>query len=600
MTTQQDYDCAILGSGIGGSMLASILARHGRSVLLVDAGTHPRFAIGEATTPDTSFRMKLLSMKYDVPEILNLSTFHKLRDHVSPACGVKRAFSFLYHRDGEEQTPEESHQYPTLAPPMGPDCHLFRQDTDAYMMSVAVGYGATIRQQCRIESITFPDDPAEAGSGTEEGSGDDRVTLMSAAGETFRARYLVDAAGFRSPLAQQFDLRDAPDRVETNSRAIFTHMLGVEHYDALFEGAGGQESSRYGLKYPLSQSTLHHVFEGGWFWVIPFNNHDDSTNPLCSVGLMLNRELHPETGMDPEEEFFSFVERFPSMRRQFENARAVRGWVSTGRVGYSSRQLVGDRYCLLAHAAGFIDPLFSSGLNLTTSHVDILARHLLEAFDDGDFSAARFRPVEERFRNSFRVFDEVVASSFVSFRDYELWDAWFRVWVVGLLVSTCLNAKLYLRYLETGDPAVLEESNHPPYTGALGTELGYFKAYYENALEIIRQVRDGELEPKPAAKALRKIWRHAHVVPTTWDWSNPQVRTTPAFTVWGVTKLYFWYRLRAPRSIDRALFGWSPITAYRYILRSIWEISRSSTRRRRQYVRDVFKAWNRDWSREAN
>ena len=95
MSTDTDYDVIILGTGIGGSMLGAILAKHHLNVLMLDAETHPRFAIGEATTPDTNFRLKLLSHKYDVPEIAHLSAFHPTRDFISPACGVKRAFSFL-------------------------------------------------------------------------------------------------------------------------------------------------------------------------------------------------------------------------------------------------------------------------------------------------------------------------------------------------------------------------------------------------------------------------------------------------------------------------------------------------------------------------
>lgn len=580
MSERTDFDCLILGSGLGGSMLAAILARHGRSVLLIDAGTHPRFAIGEATTPDTSFRLKLVSLKYDVPEILNLSTFHKLRDHVSPACGVKRSFSFLYQRQGEEQNPEESHQYPTLAPPMGPDCHFFRQDTDSYMLSVAVGYGAKVRQQVSIRDIQIDDGG---------------VRLESDRGEVFSGRYLVDAAGFRSPVADKLDLRADPDSMLTNARTIFNHMVGVRHYDEV-----GQDPAAYGLKYPLSQGTLHHVFEGGWFWIIPFNNHHDAVNPLCSVGLMLNRELYPETGMDAETEFFSFVDRFPSMRRQFEGATAVRNWVTTRRVSYHSHTVVGDRYCLLAHAAGFVDPLFSSGLNLTTGHVDILSRHLLVAFDDGDFSASRFAAVESFFLTGEKVFDQVVGGAFTAFRDFDLWDAWYRMWVVALLVGTCYNAKLYLRYLQTGDRRLLEASQHPPYTGVLGSAFPQFRPLFDRHIELMQQVREGSLDSKTAAAEMRGLWRGIDFVPTYFDWSNPRVRTTPAFTVMGVTRMYFWYFFKAPKEIYRALFDWSPLTAYRYILRSVWATRRSSARRRRQYVRDVFKAWNLDWLRRTS
>ena len=207
------YDCIILGSGIGGTMLGAILARHGLKILLLDSVAHPRFAIGEATTPDTNLRLKLLSVKYDLPAIDHLSAFETLRDNVSPACGVKRAFSFLYHRDGQEQQPLESQQYPTLAPPMGADCHFFRQDTDAYMLTVALKYGARVRQQTRVAEIDF---------------GEDEVSVTTQKGERFRAAYLVDATGMRSVLAEKLELREDPTgRFRTNSRAIYTHMVGV-------------------------------------------------------------------------------------------------------------------------------------------------------------------------------------------------------------------------------------------------------------------------------------------------------------------------------------------------------------------------------------
>ena len=44
-------DVLILGSGFGGSLLALILARAGKLVAMVDRSRHPRFAIGESSTP---------------------------------------------------------------------------------------------------------------------------------------------------------------------------------------------------------------------------------------------------------------------------------------------------------------------------------------------------------------------------------------------------------------------------------------------------------------------------------------------------------------------------------------------------------------------
>jgi FADH2 O2-dependent halogenase len=574
------YDCIILGSGIGGSMLGAILARHGRSVLLLDSAAHPRFAIGEATTPDTNLRLKLLALKHDVPEIDHLSAFEPLRDNVSPACGVKRAFSFLYHRDGQQQQPLESQQYPTLAPPMGADCHFFRQDTDAYMLTVALNYGARVRQQTHVSEIHL---------------GEDEVSVTTQKGETFTAAYLVDATGMRSVLAEKLQLRQGAAPFATNSRAIYTHMTGVKPYDQV-----GAPRSEHGHKYPLCQSTLHHIFEGGWFWVIPFNNHRESTNPLCSVGLVLNREVHPETGMDAEEEFWHHVHRFPHVVRQFENAQPVRNWTSTGRLQYGARTINGPRWCLLSHAGFFIDPLYSTGLALTTATVDLLSRQLLAAFRTQDFSAESFAHLNEFFHQNIAYLDSVVAGSFVAFRDAELWDAWFRVWVVALLIGTELSANVYLSYLETKDPRILEESWQDPYTTLLGGAFPEWRAVYEEARGWMDRVRCGEVEPQAAAAGIRGLMKDLPFVPTYWRWHDPRVRTTPAFTVWGMTRMYAWYFLRTPRALRKRLYNWSPLTAYGVILRSLRQNSRLALSRKRRYVRDVFRAWNDDWRPAEN
>lgn len=579
MQNNEEHDVIILGTGIGGTMLGAILARHKLSVLMLDSETHPRFAIGEATTPDTNFRLKLLALKYDLPEISFLSAFQPLRDNISPACGVKRAFSFLYQREGKDQIPTETHQYPTIAPPMGPDCHFFRQDTDAYMMTVAASYGAKVQQKTRIAEMDIQDD---------------HVTLTSEKGETFRGKYLVDGTGMKSVLSHKFGLRDDPEKFRTNTRAIFTHMVGVRLYDQV-----GASRKKHGLKYPLSQSTLHHVFEGGWFWIIPFNNHQDSTNPLCSVGLVLNRRLHPETGRDPEEEFWSYVNKFPDMVRQFEGAQAIRGWVGTGRLQYGSTNITGHRYSLLSHAGFFIDPLYSTGLALTTAWVDLLGGQLLKAFESGDFSVSSFEHLNQFFKNNISYADEVVSSSFVAFRDFDLWDAWYRVWVVALLIGTSLNAGLYLKYRRTKDKRILDECSKEPYSVLLGGKFPEFQKLYRVALAEMDRVRDGQTTPAEAAQKIRSLFKGIKYVPTYWRWHEKSVRTTPAFTVWGMTKMYIWFLLFAPREMRQPLFGWNPLTAYRYVFGSILENNGASRRRKRSYIRDVFTAWNRDWLPES-
>ena len=90
---------------------------------------------------------------------------------------------------------------------------------------------------------------------------------------------------------------------------------------------------------------------------------------------------------------------------------------------------------------------------MTTATVDLLSRLLLEAFRSNDFSEEKFFDLNEFFHQNISYFDSVVGSSFVAFRDAELWDAWFRVWVVALLIGTELSANVYLKYIETKDRA---------------------------------------------------------------------------------------------------------------------------------------------------
>ena len=67
------YDVVIIGCGIAGSTMGLLLRRVGCSVLVVDKGQHPRFAIGESTIPLTTALMRYLGRRYDVPEIEELA-----------------------------------------------------------------------------------------------------------------------------------------------------------------------------------------------------------------------------------------------------------------------------------------------------------------------------------------------------------------------------------------------------------------------------------------------------------------------------------------------------------------------------------------------
>src|SRR6266567_3893754 len=97
-----DFDVAVIGSGFGGSLLAMIARRLGRSVVLLERGRHPRFAIGESSTPLANLLLEEFALRYELPRLLPLAKWGSWQKTCPQiACGLKRGFTFYHHRFGE-------------------------------------------------------------------------------------------------------------------------------------------------------------------------------------------------------------------------------------------------------------------------------------------------------------------------------------------------------------------------------------------------------------------------------------------------------------------------------------------------------------------
>ncbi len=524
-STSPEHDVLILGSGIAGSTLAAVLARGGARVLMIDAASHPRFAVGESTTPHTSMLLRLIAERYDVPEIKHLATFEGVQSKISTSSGVKRNFGFLYQRERQRQRYDESHQFP-IPKILHTESHLFRQDTDTWMMHVAVARGARIKQNTRIAEIDLADDG---------------VTLTDERGATYRGRFLVDASGHRSPLAQKLDLREPPEALRHQARSLFTHMVDVTPYEATLPPTAHGNPTKW------SEGTLHHVFEGGWLWVIPFNNHVRGTNPLVSVGLCLDPRVHPPVDVPPEQEFRSFIDRFPDIRRQFAGAKTVRPWVVAPHLPYSSHTTMGPRWCLTSHAAGFIDPLFSRGLSNSFEIVNALAPRLLDALRDDDFAVERFEYVQRLELGLLRHNDDIVANAYTSFADYDLWDAWFRVWGLAQIFATFEINRTYARYLDTHDAAELAHLERVAPDGSL-PDHEPARELFRAVSDDVRAVADGRAQPAAAARSVRSRLQAADFIPPAFGLADPDNHWLHA-TPMKVVNAIRWARNGAPPEI---------------------------------------------------
>ncbi|MEI2691717.1 MAG: hypothetical protein V9H69_19255 [Anaerolineae bacterium] len=144
--------------------------------------------------------------------------------------------------------------------------------------------------------------------------------MITDKGEVFHADYIVDAGGMKLAAGQQVRVASSRPAARTRAR-IFTHMIDVP----CFNEVGRIADASTAFPSALSEGTLHHVFRGGWLWVIPFNNHPRATNPLCSVGLQLDpRHLSAtQPTCRRRREFCDFVDAVPrSCRPSSRDARA--------------------------------------------------------------------------------------------------------------------------------------------------------------------------------------------------------------------------------------------------------------------------------------
>ena len=84
-----EYDIVVVGSGFAGSLLAMIARRAGRSVLMLEKGRHPRFAIGESSTALSNLLLEELAARYDLPRLKPLTKWGTWQQsYPQLACGL--------------------------------------------------------------------------------------------------------------------------------------------------------------------------------------------------------------------------------------------------------------------------------------------------------------------------------------------------------------------------------------------------------------------------------------------------------------------------------------------------------------------------------
>jgi flavin-dependent dehydrogenase len=320
------YDVAIIGGGPAGSTAAALLARAGRRVIVFEREKFPRFHIGESLLP---FSMKAFTRLGLHEKFSRAGFMKKFGGEIVGACsetGTK-----FYFKDGYRSQTDHAYQ-------------VTRGDFDKVLLDHAAECGAEVHEETSVDRVEFSNDEVELG------------IKCNGSFHLIRARYVIDASGRTSILGRKFKIKKTYDHLQKLS--IFAHYDGVWRA----EGIDG------------TLTVLIRAIDR-WFWLIPL------TAERTSVGVVLDSEIFRKSKLSAGEFLDQTLVEQPIIAKRMTNARRVSQVYVEADFSYRSARLHGDRWLLAGDAAGFIDPIFSSGVFLAVFSSELCADALNEVLD---------------------------------------------------------------------------------------------------------------------------------------------------------------------------------------------------------------------------
>jgi FADH2 O2-dependent halogenase len=307
---------------------------------LLERGTHPRFAIGESTTPLANLSLERIARRYGLHDCYALAAHGRwLKRHPELRRGLKRGFTFYRHHPGEPLDADERLLVAASPNDQVADTHWLRADVDHHFVREAVAAGVDYRDRVELTAASLDARGAQL-AGNRDGVPFD-----------LRADFVIDASGPGAFLAQRLSIPSGMKNTLTRSAIVFSHFADVRRMDEVSPNLPVGP-------YPDDWAAMHHIIDEGWMYSLRFDHG------VTSAGLLLraDRERPIADGESAEAMWRRLLARYPAIDACFADAKPLFPIASRPLVQHRLTCAAGERWLLLPHAYAFVDPLFSTGI----------------------------------------------------------------------------------------------------------------------------------------------------------------------------------------------------------------------------------------------
>jgi len=325
--------------------------------LLLERGTHPRFAIGESSTPLANLSLEHLGIRYGLADCYNLATHGRWLAHFPEIRrGLKRGFTYYRHHPDQPFANRglDSERLLVAASPHDSlsDTHWLRADVDHHFVREAIAVGVDYRDQVELTGADIAADSVRV-SGTRKGSAFE-----------LSANFVIDASGPGGFLARQLSIPSGLEQTETRAAIVFSHFDGVRLMKDVVPGMPAGP-------YPDDWAAVHHVIDEGWMYSLRF---DDG---VTSAGFQLTPRgaaaLNSSGAADPASLWRQLIQRYPTLASAFAEATPLIPIAFRPLIQHRLTRAAGERWAMMPHAYAFVDPLFSTGIAWGLRAVERLA-----------------------------------------------------------------------------------------------------------------------------------------------------------------------------------------------------------------------------------